>query len=89
MLRSRKVSVGKFYVNQARSIAREVLEVKKNVIIFVSHHLDTGASAGNPSECMKQHFTLWADREATQNEMTNLQNRKMRFFTGSSFSSPT
>ena len=78
MLHSQKVSAGKFYVNQARSIAREVLEVKKNVIIFISHHLDTGASAGNPSECMKQHFTLWADREATSNEMTNLQNRKMR-----------
>ena len=77
MLHSREVSAGKFYVDRARRIAREVLEVKKNVIIFITYHLDTGASAGNPSECMKQHFTNWADREATLNEMTNLRSRKM------------
>jgi len=75
MLDSRRVSAGKFYVNHARSIAREVLEVKKDAIIFITYHLDTGASAGNPSECMKQHFTNWAEREATLTEMTRLRNK--------------
>ena len=77
MLQSQDVSVGKFYVNHARGIVREVVEVKKNIIIFITYHLDTGASAGNPSECMKQHFANWADREATSNEMAYLQNRNI------------
>ena len=75
MLPSQEVAVGKFYVNHARSVARRVLEIKKNAIIFINYHLDTGASTGNPSECMKQHFTLWADREASQTEITSLQQK--------------
>ena len=78
MLQGQKVSVGKFYVNNARNIAREVLEIKNNAVIFINYHMDTGASAGNPSECLKQHFTHWADREATPNELTNLQYRMMQ-----------
>jgi len=77
MLQSRQVSAGKFYVNRTRKIAREVLEIKENAVIFITYHLDTGASAGNPSECMKQHFTHWADHEATFTEIYNLQHRMM------------
>ena len=80
MLRSRKVAAGKYYVNNARNIAREVLEIKDDAIIFITYHLDTGATTGNPSECMKQHFTHWADHEATQIEIANLQQWKMYRF---------
>ena len=78
MLPSRQVSAGKFYVNHARNIAREVLAIKNNAVIFITYHLDTGSSAGNPSECMRQHFAHWADHEATLNEMASLQQRKMQ-----------
>jgi len=77
MLRSHKVAEGKYYVNHARNIAREVLEVRNDAITFITYHLDTGASTGNPSACMKQHFTHWADHEATQIEIANLQRYKM------------
>jgi len=77
MLRSRKVTAGKYYVNNTRTIAREVVDIKDNAIIFITYHLDTGTSTGNPSECMKQHFTHWADHEATQTEIASLQQLKM------------
>lgn len=77
MLRSRKVIAGKYYVNNARNIAREVLEIKDDAVIFITYHLDTGASAGIPSECMKPHFTHWADHEATQAEIASLQQLKI------------
>jgi len=77
MLRSHKVAAGKYYVDSNRNIAREVLEIKDNAVFFITYHLDTGASTGNPSACMKQHFTHWADHEATQMEIASLQRYKM------------
>jgi len=77
MLRGRKVITGKYYVNNARNIAREVVEVKDDAVIFITYHLDTNASSGNPSECLKLHFTHWADREATQMEVAGLQQLKI------------
>ncbi len=77
MLQSRKVMAGKYYVNNARNIAREVVEVKDDAIVFITYHLDTGASVGIPSECLKQHFTHWADHEASQMEIASLQHLKM------------
>jgi len=77
MLRSRSVIVGKYYVNNTRNIAREVLEIKDEAVIFITYHLDTGASTGNPNICMKQHFTHWADHEATKLEIANLQQLKV------------
>ncbi len=75
MLPSQEVAVGKFYVNQTRNVARQVVEIRNNAIIFINYHLNTGASTGTPSECMKQHFTLWADREASQSELTRLKKK--------------
>jgi hypothetical protein len=78
MSQSRKVSAGKYYVNNGRNIAREVLEIKDDAVIFITYHLDTGASAGIPSKCMKQHFAHWVDHEATLTEIARLQNLKMK-----------
>jgi len=77
MTQIRKVAAGKYYVNSTRNIAREVLEVKDDAVIFVTYHLDTGASTGNPNMCMKQHFTHWAHHEASLAELSNLQHRMM------------
>ena len=76
MLQSQKVSTGKYYVNNGRNIAREVLEIKDDAVIFITYHLDTGTSAGIPSRCMKQHFAHWVDHEATQTEIANLRQLK-------------
>lgn len=78
MLQSRNILAGKYYVNNARNIAREVLEIDDNAVIFITYHLDTGATAGIPSKCMKQHFTHWADHEATLSEIARLQDLKMQ-----------
>ena len=77
MTRNQKVTTGKYYVNNARNIVREVLEVRDEAVVFITYHLDTGASAGIPSECARQHFRHWADHEATQTEITSLQQWKM------------
>ena len=73
MLVNSNVNTGKYYVNQARDIAREVVEAHDNVILFITYHLDTGRSNGTPSECMKQHFAHWVDHEATLVEMSKIQ----------------
>lgn len=77
MIRSHKIVPGKYYVNNARNIAREVLDIKDDAVIFITYHLDTGASVGIPSECLKQHFTHWADHEATQMEIASLQQLRL------------
>jgi len=76
MLASRNVTTGKYYVNRARDIAREVVETRDNVVIFITYHLNTGKSSGTPSLCMKHHIAHWADHEATLNEMSNIQHQR-------------
>ena len=77
MLTVSNVTTGKYYVNQARDIAREVVEAHDNVILFITYHLDTGRSSGTPTECMKKHFVHWVDHEATLIEMSNIRHQKM------------
>jgi hypothetical protein len=77
MLRKRDVIVGKFYVNNERSIAREVLRTGRETITFNTYHLDTGNSCGSPSECMVQDFVRWANGEASPTEMAFLQDQDM------------
>ena len=72
MFTSGNVTAGKYYINQTRDIAREVVETHDNVILFITHHLNTGRSNGTPSECMKKHFVHWADHEATRAEISNI-----------------
>jgi len=78
MLPSSKVIAGRYYVNEARNIAREVLGASNYTVTFITYHLDTGNSSGSPSVCMIEHFTHWADHEATPTEMTSVQFQKMR-----------
>jgi hypothetical protein len=77
MLRSRNVTAGKYYVNNARKIAREVLAIDDQTVTFNTYHLDTGNSCSSPSQCTKRDFVHWADHEATPFEMASLQNRQM------------
>ena len=77
MIQIRKVAAGKYYIDSNRNIAREVLEVKDDAVFFITYHLDTGASTGNPNMCMKTSFTHWAHHEATQAEIFDLQHRRM------------
>lgn len=75
MLGKRDVIVGKFYVNNGRRIAREVLRTSEKIITFNNYHLDTGNSCGSPSECTVQDFVRWASDEASPAELAFLQNR--------------
>jgi hypothetical protein len=77
MLRNRNVAVGKYYVNNARRIAREVLGIQNNIVIFNTHHMDTGNSCHSPSECTIRDFIHWADHEATSSEMSGLRYRQL------------
>jgi hypothetical protein len=73
MLQTQDVKVGRCYVNNNRMVAREVTAAGRQTIKFYTHHLDTGNSCGSPSECTKEDFIRWADREATSAEMANVQ----------------
>ena len=75
MLQNQDVIVGKFYVNQGRRIAREVLQTSEKIITFNNYHLDTGNSCGSPSECTVQDFMRWANDEASAAELAFLQDR--------------
>jgi len=75
MLRKRDVIVGKFYVNNERRIAREVLQTSRQIITFITYHLDTGNSSGLPSECLVQDFVRWASREASPTELAFLHSQ--------------
>lgn len=69
--------VGKYYVDRTRQIARKIVCVEIRTISFLSFHLDTGNSDGNLSECLREHFMLWADHEALSSELNDLHSRMM------------
>jgi len=77
VLRKQAVTVGKCYVNNHRKVAREVLGVDYQTIKFYTYHLDTGNSCGLPSECTREDFLRWADREASPAEMISIQSQEM------------
>lgn len=77
MLQKQDVVVGKFYVNQGRRIAREILKVSDKVILYNNYHLDSGNSCGSPSECTVQDFLRWASDEASTAELAFLQVRRI------------
>ena len=77
MLRNRNVAVGKYYVNNARRIAREVLGIQVNIVTFNTPHLDTVNSCHSPSECTLRDFMHRADHEATSSEVSHLRYRQM------------
>jgi hypothetical protein len=76
MLRRQDITVGKYYVNISRRIAREVVQADENTVVFDTYHLNTGNSCGSPSECTKHDFVHWADREATDAESASLRYTK-------------
>ena len=77
MLRKQDVIVGKFYVNNDRRIAREVLRANHQTVTFNTYHLDTGNSCGSPSECLVEDFIRWANCEASPTELSFLQYQNM------------
>jgi hypothetical protein len=77
MLRKRDVIAGKFYVNQERRIAREVLRTSQQTVTFNTYHLDTGNSCGSPSECLVEDFVRWANCEVSPRELVFLQRQSM------------
>jgi len=77
MLREQDIRVGKFYVNNGRKVAREVLQASGQILLFNNYHLDTGYSSGSPSECTMQDFANWADREATFSEIASVQEDRL------------
>jgi hypothetical protein len=81
MLRKQDVIVGKFYVNTERRIARQVLQTSRQIIRFITYHLDTGNSSGLPSECLVEDFVRWANGEASPTELASLhyQGREAQF----------
>ena len=77
MLRKQAIIVGKYYVNNSRKVAREVLGANAKTVRFINYHLDTGNSCGSASECTRQDFMNWADREATSAEVASVQSQEM------------
>ena len=77
MLRKRDIKAGKFYVNNGRRVAREVLQASNQIIMFNTYHLGTGNSCGSPSECTMEDFTHWADHEASPAEIASMQFQDM------------
>jgi len=77
MLGRQVIMVGKWYVNNKRKVARAVLKADEKIIQFNTHHLDSGNSCDSSSECTRQEFARWADREASPAETASLQNQKM------------
>ena len=84
MVESLKVEAGKFYVSHSRKIIREVVMVRDQSVVFITHHLDTGNSCGAASECKLPDFLQWAHHEASPVEMTNLLYRKKELLIGTS-----
>ena len=77
MLRKQDIKAGKFYVNNGRRVAREVLRADDQIILFNTYHWDTGNYCGIPSECTTEDFTRWADREASPSEITSVRQLEM------------
>ena len=89
MLRRQAVTIGKCYVNDARNIAREVVSADDETVRFNNYHMATGNSCGSPSECARDEFIHWADREATPAEMASLQYQEMDALFSASQISPS
>jgi len=73
MLRRQDVTVGKWYVNNKRNVARAVVSVDEKTVQFNTHHLNSGNSCGSASECTRLDFVRWADREASPAETGSWQ----------------
>jgi|WetSurMetagenome_2_1015567.scaffolds.fasta_scaffold163285_2 hypothetical protein len=76
MLTGLNVATGRLYVEYARRIMREVVQVTDQKVIFITHHMDTGNSCGSASECKMADFLEWAHHEASPAEIASLQYRK-------------
>ncbi len=84
MLRRQDVTVGKWYVNNKRNVARAVVSADEKTVQFNTHHLNSGNSCGSSSECTRLDFVRWADREASPAETVSRQwivGGKTEFFT--------
>ncbi len=73
MLQKQDLIAGKFYVDQGRRIALEVLRAGEKIILFNNYHLDTGNSCGSPCECTVQDFVRRACDEASKSELAFLK----------------
>ncbi|MBC7876400.1 MAG: hypothetical protein H7Y59_04445 [Anaerolineales bacterium] len=73
MLPRRELNAGKSYVNENEWIAREVVELERKIVKYKTYDLTTGKLCGATQECSKPNFIYWADREATNEEVKNLQ----------------
>jgi hypothetical protein len=77
MLPRRELTVGKGYVNEEMWLVREVIEVGRKTVKYNTYHLSTGQLCGASHECNKNRFIHWADREATEEEIENLQHAEV------------
>jgi CheY-like chemotaxis protein len=75
------VTVGKWYVNNKRNVARSVVRADEKTVQFNTHHLSSGNSCGSPSECTQLEFVHWADREASLAEIRFSTSRQTRMAT--------
>ncbi len=75
MLKRREVSANKGYVNEYKKELRRVdEEVDPWTVKYSTFDLETGALIrAHYQQCRKHHFIQWADREATDEEMSRLQ----------------
>ena len=78
MLTRREISAGKFYINENKQAAREVVEVMdRKQIKFNAYSLKTGRLMHGPHQiCGRDQMIQWADREATREECAALESDK-------------
>ena len=77
MLPRRELIVGKSYINEEQWMLREVVAVGRTTVTYITFRLNTGELCGSTREDTKRRFILWADREATPDEMALLQHQEV------------
>jgi hypothetical protein len=69
-MKSSQIKVGGLYVCKGNDFAREVVqEVDSGDFYWRSYVLSTGKLTGEARVCSKRRLGLWADREATEEEV--------------------
>jgi hypothetical protein len=68
------IRVGGFYVSDKKGLVREITsETGDGDVYWRSYDLRDGSSTGDSLKCSKYRISVWANREATQDEVARLQ----------------
>jgi len=72
-----QIRVGGFYVNESKGRVRELVsDMGDGDVYWLSYSLTDGQPWGDSHVCSKENIRKWATREATREEVANLQRGK-------------